>query len=109
MNPGSGARSGGVLVCSVLDQLTPCGVVTGAGGDVGGQDAGPVEQGGVAGGLVAVEQELPDSRGAAAPGEVVPVARVEPRGQAAVAQRLQAGVNGVLPPRLRVDLVQDHE
>jgi hypothetical protein len=81
----------------------------GAAGDIGGQEAGPVEQGVVAGGLVPVEQELPDSGGAAAAREVVPVSGVEPGGQAAVPQGLQAGVDGVLSSRLRVDLVQQQE
>jgi hypothetical protein len=69
-------------------------------------DARPVEQDGIAGGLVAVEQELPDTCGAAAAREVVPVSGIEPDGQAAVPQGLQAGAGGVLPPWLRVDLVQ---
>ena len=109
MNPGSGGSSGGVLLCSVLDQVTPCGVDRARPNDVGGQGASPVEQGRVAGGLVAVEQELPDSCGAAAAGEVVPVSGVEPDRQAAVPQGLQAGVDGVLPSWLRVDLVQQEE
>ena len=61
--------------------------------DVGGKVVSPLEQGGVAGGLVAVEQELPDSRSPAAACEVVPVSGVEAGGQTAVPQGLQAGVD----------------
>jgi hypothetical protein len=88
MSPGSGGSCGGSLVCSVLDQVTPCAGGHGAGDNVSGEGTGPVGQGGVAGGLVAVEQDLPDPGSAAAPCKVVPVSGVEPLGQAAVPQRL---------------------
>src|SRR5262249_41362113 len=56
--------------------------------------------------LISVECHLPDTCGPAALAKVVPESWVQPRGQAAGANRLAAGLRILGPARLRLDLVE---